>query len=150
MFHNEGGRYFREASAALGPSFAVKDAGRALASADYDNDGDVDLLVTTEAGRPRLLRNEGDNQQHWLLIQLVGARQRDALGARVVVIAGGLRQLRERQSGGSYLASHDPRLHFGLGQATRAEVEVYWPDGQVQKLSGVPADQLLRLVQPAR
>jgi hypothetical protein len=84
-----------------------------------------------------------------LLLHLVGRVQRDALGARVTVTAGGRRQVKERQSGGSYLSTHDPRLHFGLGKATLADVEILWPDGQVQRLERVAADQILEVVQPA-
>ena len=148
LFHNEAGTRFVDVSAFSGPSFAVENVARGLAMADYDNDGDQDLLVTTEAGRPRLLRNDGGNHNHWLLIHLEGTHQRDALGARVTVTAGGTRQIKERQSGSSYLSSHDPRLHFGLGRATHADVEIRWPDGQIQTLSGVEADQILHIVQP--
>ena len=66
------------------------------------------------------------------------------LGARVTVTAGGVRQVRERQSGGSYLSSHDPRLHFGLGRATKADIAIRWPDGQVQTLAAVAANQIVR------
>ena len=95
-----------------------------------------------------MLRNDGGNRRHWLLVELKGALLRDGLGTRVVVTASGRRQIRERQSGGSYLSSHDPRLHFGLDQAECAEVEVHWPDGQVQRLHQVPTNQILRVVQP--
>jgi hypothetical protein len=109
----------------------------------------VDLLVSAEADRAYLLRNEGGNRSgHWLLLHLVGRVQRDALGARVTVTAGGRRQVKERQSGGSYLSTHDPRLHFGLGEATVADVEIVWPDGQAQRLDMVAADQILEVVQP--
>ncbi|MBT4501384.1 MAG: CRTAC1 family protein, partial [Gemmatimonadetes bacterium] len=117
----------------------------------YDNDGDVDLLISAEADRSYLLRNDGGNKSgHWLLIHLVGALQKDGLGARVAVTAAGKRQVKQRQSGGSYQATNDPRLHFGLGNATAADVEIVWPDGQVQRLEGVEVDQILRVVQEAR
>ncbi|MSR84251.1 MAG: CRTAC1 family protein [Candidatus Latescibacteria bacterium] len=148
LLRNEGALRFAEVSAISGPSFAVKNVGRAAVMADYDNDGDEDLLVTTEAGPPRLLRNDGGNRQHWLSVELRGKAPRDALGARVTVEAGGVRQVRERQSGRSYLASHDPRLHFGLGENSRARVEVRWPDGQVQEVGEVAADQFLKLEEP--
>jgi hypothetical protein len=147
LFRNEGGR-FAEVSALAGACFALSNVGRAALTADYDNDGDLDLLVTTEAGPPRLLRNEGGNQGHWLSVELAGKAPRDALGARVRVEAGGVSQVRQRHSGGSYLASSDPRLHFGLGPHTRARVEVRWPSGQVQQLGEVEADQFLKLTEP--
>ena len=85
--------------------------------------------MTNVSGPPTLLRNDGGNRANWLLVELVGAGHRDALGARVTVTAGGMCMLRERQSGASYLSSHDPRLHFGLGRAERARVEVVWRAG---------------------
>ena len=117
---------------------------RASATADYDNDGDLDLLVTNVAAAPNLLRNDGGNRQHWLTIQLGNTAQH----ARVAVTADGQRQVKEYQSGGSYLASSDPRLHFGLGEATEATVEIRWPDGALQKIEAVVADQILCIVQP--
>ena len=150
MFRNDGGVRFADVSSRLGPDFATVNVGRGTAVADYDNDGDLDLLITTVASAPRLLRNDGGNQRHWLLLELVGARHPDALGARVTVTAEGRRQVRERQSGGSYLSSHDPRLHFGLETATRADVDIRWADGARQQLRDVPADQILRVVQPTR
>ncbi len=148
LLRNEGELRFADVSAVSGASFAAKNVGRAAVQADYDNDGDQDLLVTTEAGPPRLVRNEGGHQAHWLSVALVGKAPRDALGAQVTVEAGGVRQVHQRQSGRSYLASHDPRLHFGLGHHTRARVEVRWPSGQVQDLGEVAADQFLRLEEP--
>ncbi|MBT7418956.1 MAG: CRTAC1 family protein [Gemmatimonadetes bacterium] len=149
MFRNEDGTRFADISSELGTDFTAANVGRATAVADYDNDGDPDLLVTTVANAPRLLRNDGSNHRHWLLVELVGARHPDALGARVTVITGDRRQVRERQSGGSYLASHDPRLHFGLDTATRADIEIRWPDGMRQRLDDIAADQILRVVQPS-
>ena len=148
LLRNEAGRRFTDVSAQAGGGLAVPNVGRAAIRGDYDNDGDLDLVVTTEAGPARLLRNDGGNQHHWLAVALEGKAPRDALGARVTVEAGGVRQVRERHSGGSYLASHDPRLHFGLGEHARARVEVVWPDGQVQQLGEVAANQFLVVRQP--
>ena len=148
MLRNENGQRFIDVSANLGPAFAQANVGRGTAVADYDDDGDLDLLVTTVADRPRLLRNEGGNHNHWLQILLVGRTHPDAIGTRVVVVTGEIRQILERQSGGSYLSSHDPRLHFGLGQATKAQIEITWPSGQIQMLTDIAADQVLRVVEP--
>ena len=149
LLRNENGERFVDISTSLGTALTAPNVGRALATADYDNDGDIDILINAEDGPPSLLRNDGGNQSgHWLLIHLVGAVQKDALGARVAVTADGRRQVKQRQSGGSYLSTHDPRLHFGLGQATLADIEITWPDGQRQQLAGVAADQILRVVQP--
>ena len=150
MLRNQGGAHFEEVSDQLGTDFVVESVVRGAAAADWDNDGDLDLLATTVAGRPRLLRNDGGNRQHWIELLLVGTGQRDALGTHVTVTAGGVRQVRERQSGGSYLSGHDPRLHFGLGRATKADIAIRWPDGQVQTLAAVDANQIVRVVQPTR
>ena len=147
MFRNDAGRRFADISATMGPDFQRANAGRATAVADYDDDGDLDLLVTTVAARPRLLRNDGGNARHWLQILLVGKIHPDALGTRVEVVADETRQVQERQSGGSYLSSHDPRLHFGLGAATSAQVEIYWPDGTHQILEKVATNQVLKIIQ---
>ena len=149
MYRNVGGR-FEDVSAALGPGLEIVEVSRGLAVADYDNDGDQDLLVSNINAHPTLLRNDGGNRQHWLQVELVGARHRDALGSRVIcTTAGGTRQVRERQTASSYLSSHDHRLHFGLGEATTADLEITWPDGTTQRLDNVSADRVLRVEQAA-
>ena len=147
MLRNERGHHFEDVSATLGPALGVKAIGRAAAVADYDNDGDLDLLVNNTAQRPKLLRNDGGNNNNWLLIELIGRQHGDALGTRVTVTTALITQTRERQSGGSYLSSHDPRLHFGLGSAGHVDIEVRWPDGSVDTLREVTANQILRLEQ---
>ena len=149
MMRNVNGQ-FEDVSASLGPGLKIVEVSRGAAVADYDNDGDVDILVTNIAAHPTLLRNDGGNARHWLMVELVGARHRDALGSRVTCISGdGMRQVRERQSGSSYLSSHDHRLHFGLGAAVMADLEITWPDGTTQRLNDVAADQLVRIKQAA-
>ena len=114
--------------------------GRGLAAADYDNDGDLDLAVGSIGGRLQLLRNDGA-RGHWLEVAL----PRFAPGALVtVVLPDGRKLVREARAGGSYLSSEDPRLHFGVGAATRArEVVVRYPGGSVRRLRDVPVDRLL-------
>jgi hypothetical protein len=147
MMRNLGGRRFEDVSASLGPGFDVEAVSRGTAVADYDNDGDLDILVTNISTAPTLLRNDGVAPGHWLLVELIGKRHREAIGARVTVIAGSLRQVRERQSGGSFLSSHDPRLHFGLGEATSAKIDIVWPDGKVQSQVAVAVDRIVRIEQ---
>jgi hypothetical protein len=147
MMRNVSGQ-FEEVSATLGAGLEVVEVSRGAAVADYDNDGDLDILVTNIAARPTLLRNDGGNAQHWLMVELVGARHRDALGSRVLcTTSDGTSQVRERQSASSYLSSHDHRLHFGLGDALAADLDITWPDGTLQHVSAVPANQLLRIEQ---
>ncbi len=149
MLRNLAGQRFEDVSSLLGPDFTEPIVARGTAVGDFDNDGDIDVLINTTGGSPRLLRNDGGNQQQWLIVDLAGTRPRDALGTRVAVTAGGMTQRRQRQSGGSYLATHDPRLHFGLGDATAADVEIVWPDASVQRFVNVKANRTLRVVQHA-
>jgi hypothetical protein len=119
--------------------------GRAAAFADFDNDGDIDVLVTSNGGAPRLLRNDGGNGRHWIQFRLIGVRSnRDGIGSRVKLTAGGLTQVDEAKGGMSYQAAHDPRLHFGLGSAARVDsIEIRWPSGQIDRLLDVAADRVV-------
>jgi hypothetical protein len=147
FFENIGGR-FREIGRGLGDYFGTTDVGRGLAMADYDNDGDGDLLFTPSNRRATLLRNEGGNAAgHWLTLRLQGVKaNRDAIGARVEVTAGGRRQVVEVKSASSYLSQNDMRVHFGLGSAARADaITIRWPERvrKIEKLGPVEADQFL-------
>ncbi|NKB69361.1 MAG: hypothetical protein GKR89_20000 [Candidatus Latescibacteria bacterium] len=148
LLRNDQRQGFTDITASLGPDLPRPHPSRGTAIADSDNDGDLDLLVTTVGGRPRLLRNDGGNQHHWLIVHLIGAAQKDALGTRVTLTTPDGSQTRQRQSGGSYLSSHDPRLHFGLGRAQSADLDIVWPDGQPQQLRQVTANQILHIQQP--
>jgi hypothetical protein len=144
---------FEDVSAAAGAAIAVAEVSRAAAFGDYDNDGDVDILVANNEGPVRLLRNEVGNRSHWLTVQLVGrpaAMDRDAIGSLVVLEAGGRVRRRLVQPAYSYCASNDPRVHFGLGAAATVDrLEITWPDGRTQTLEQVAADRVLRLEAPA-
>ena len=144
MFRNDDG-HFQEESARLGPGLAVAEVSRGAAFGDYDNDGDIDIAVVNMNSTPSLLRNDGGNRHHWLQVKTVGVRSnRDGIGARVRVTAGGVTQMREVSAGSSFLSGNDLRLHFGLGRATVAErVEINWPSGTVDNLQNVSADQIL-------
>jgi hypothetical protein len=119
-------------------------AGRGAAFGNLDNNGFVDVVMTVLGDRPVILRS-GTNSNHWLVISLVGSRSnRDGFGAKVTVNG----QLGYATSTGSYLSANDKRLHFGLGTAREARVDVRWPSGQRQKLEHVPVDQILTVKEP--
>ena len=114
-----------------------------MAGGDFDNDGDIDLLVASLNDRPVLLRNDSPRDgKHWLTVHLVGrSTNLDAIGSVVKVIAGGHTMTRQRMSGGSYLSQHDSRIHFGLGKSKKVDrLEIKWPDGAHQVMKDVPAD----------
>lgn len=142
-----GARTFRDISAAAGPAFQRPVVGRAAAFGDFDNDGAIDILVADAAGAPLLLHNEAGRSQHWLTVRVLGPKGgSDAIGARVTITAGGKHQLAEANPGGSFFAANDPRVHFGLGTATKVDrLEVRWPSGRTEQRRDVAADQFLTL-----
>ncbi|MFQ5670978.1 MAG: CRTAC1 family protein [Acidobacteriota bacterium] len=141
-------RKFQEVAARSGPGLALARSFRGAAFADYDNDGDMDILVTALNDDAVLLRNDTPPAGHFLQVHLVGTRSnRDGVGARATLTTKSHGKLiRERKGGGSFMSASDPRLHFGLGADTRAEVlEIQWPSGLRTTLRNVPADQALTL-----
>jgi hypothetical protein len=151
LLENDGSGHFRDAGKHISPYFRTPRSGRAAAVWDYDNDGDLDLIVShiDLRGTAALLRNDGGNRNHWLGLTLVGARgPASAIGAVVAAEAGGRRQIRVNQWDTSYLSLHDPRLHFGLGRARRVDrLEIRWPDGTTETHCVLDADQYLTIQQ---
>jgi enediyne biosynthesis protein E4 len=144
MFRNNGRGIFENVSDRLGPDFQLPRVSRGAAIADFDNDGDLDILVNNNGQPPQLLRNDGGNTNHWLEILLIGTKSnRDGVGARVKVSAGKLVLYDQKKGGMSYQSAQDPRLHFGLGQRANVDLlEIIWPSGVVTKLANLKADQI--------
>ena len=145
VYRNTGKGLFEDYSRKLGPDLERPMVSRGAALADFDNDGDEDILVSNNGGPPQLLRNDGGNSNHWLEILLVGTKSnRDGVGARVKVVAGDLVEYDQRKGGMSYQSAQDPRLVFGLGDKTSVdEIEIQWPSGEVTKLEKIPSDQII-------
>jgi enediyne biosynthesis protein E4 len=143
VFRNLGNGTFEELIEEAGPGIAAAHCSRGCAFGDFDNDGDMDILVINLNEPPSLLRNDIRGDHHWLKIKLVGTKSnRSAIGARVVVHYAGKKQAQAVMSQSSFYSSSDPRLHFGLGAATIADVEIFWPSGMHQNFKAVPANQL--------
>jgi enediyne biosynthesis protein E4 len=151
MFRNMGHGVFEDVSDQLGPDFQLPRVSRGAAIGDFDNDGDLDILVNNNGGSPQLLRNEGANENHWLEIFLIGTKSNcDGVGARVKVSVGRLVLYDQRKGGMSYQSAQDPRLHFGLGQNRIVDaIEILWPSGTATRLSNVKSDQIIAIKEGA-
>lgn len=145
LFHNRRNSKFDEVGLRSGPGLAIQKVSRGLATADYDNDGNLEIVVTNMNGSPDLLHHAGKNSNHSILVRTIGTRSnRDGIGAEIKVVSGGLVQVDTVRSGGSYLSSSDLRVHFGLGLATKVErLEVRWPGGQTDAVTNPPLDRIL-------
>jgi hypothetical protein len=144
LFRNLGSGKFQEVTAQMGAAFSSPKVARGAAYADIDNDGALDMLITTNGGRAWLFHNEGSTN-HSLRLKLVGTKSnRDGIGAVVRLTSSGEKQWQMLRSGSSYLSQSELVLTFGLGNATKADaIEIQWPSGQVDKLSGISADQTI-------
>jgi hypothetical protein len=145
VYRNLGTGRFEDASSKMGPALRAENVGRGCAFGDFDNDGDVDVLVNNLDGPPTLLRNDGGNRNNWMLIKCVGTKSnRSAIGARVRVASGGRTQIDEVRSGSSYYSQHDLRLHFGLGHSEKVDaLDITWPSGEKEALRDLPANRLI-------
>jgi hypothetical protein len=131
-----------------GPGIDALHCSRGCAFGDFDNDGDIDIVIVNQNEPPSLLRNDVSGDNHWIKVKLKGVKSnRSAIGARVTVRYGSSIQAKEVLAQSSYLSVNDSRLHFGLGRATAADVEVRWPSGQVEKLSNIGAGQLIEVTE---
>jgi hypothetical protein len=145
LHHNNRDGTFSEVAASHGEALMEKRVSRGAAFGDIDNDGDVDIIVNDLDGPPQLLRNDGGNANNSVEIKTVGVKSnRDGTGARVKIVSGNLTQIDEVRSGASYLSHNDLRLHFGLERRTKIDLlEVRWPSGVVDKITGVGVNRLL-------
>jgi hypothetical protein len=145
MYRNLGKGQFEKVSESLGPDFMRPIVGRGLATADYDNDGGIDIVTNNRGDYPSLLHNDGGNANHWLTVFLIGTKSnRDGIGASLKLTSAGVTQVEQAKGGMSYMSASDPRIHFGLGKRTAIEsLEITWPSGQVDRLTSLPVDQII-------
>jgi len=113
--------------------------------ADFDNDGDVDVVTNNRGDYPSLLRNDGGNDNHWLEVLLIGTKSnRDGTGSSLKLTAGDFVRVEQGKGGMSYMSASDPRIHFGLAKRTKIDsLEITWPSGQVDRLKEVPLDKII-------
>ena len=142
LLRNLDGRQFKDVTDEVGGGLLIEKSSRGAAFGDYDNDGRIDAVVININDRPTLLHNESAGG-HWATFHLIGSKSnRDAIGAKLLVTAGGRRQLIEIRSGGSYMSQNDLRAHVGLGDAARIDrLEIRWPDGAIDTANGVATDR---------
>ena len=135
---------FEELMDEAGPAMKEPHSSRGAAFGDFDNDGDIDILIMNMNEPPSLLRNDVSGSSHWLKLLLDGVESnRSAIGATVVVKYGDRSQAQAVLAQSSYLSVNDRRLHFGLGAETKADIEISWPNGRSEKLAGVACDRLV-------
>ena len=150
LYHNLGNGKFEELTTAAGPAIAEAHSSRGAAFGDFDNDGDMDILIMNVNEPPSLLRNDVSGGAHWLKVKLVGTKSnRSAIGATVVATYGGRRQAQAVTAQSSYLSVNDRRLHFGLGAAQSADLEIWWPSGLREPIKAVSADRLITIQEGA-
>jgi len=151
LFRNLGEGKFDKVSDQLGPDFVKPTVGRGLATADFDNDGDIDILVNNRGDAPELLRNDGGNANNWLTVRLIGTKSnRDGIGASLKLVSEGFAEFDQAKGGTSYMSASDPRIHFGLGKRKTIEsLEITWPSGTVDKLTSIPINHIITVKEGA-
>jgi enediyne biosynthesis protein E4 len=150
LFHNIDGKKFDLEPAVEGTALAELYVGRGMAVGDLFNDGKLDVVINVLDSHPALLRNVSADHHHWVELKLVGGPKspRDAIGATVYLTAGGKKQRGDVFSGGSFASTHDPRVHFGLGDATTIDsIEIHWPSGMKERFATVNVDRIVTLTE---
>ncbi len=146
LFRNLGNGTFEELDNQAGPAINEPHCSRGCAFGDFDNDGDIDILIVNLNEPPSLLRNDLSGKQNWIKIKLEGVKSnRSAIGARVIVHYGAKKQAQTLLSQSSFYSCNDPRLHFGLGAANIVDIDVFWPNGLHEAHKRIPANQVLTL-----
>ena len=146
LFRNLGDGTFEELTTQAGPAITTPHSSRGCAFGDFDNDGDIDVLIVNMNEPPSLLRNDVDPKHQWIKVKLEGVKSnRSAIGARVIAHYGGKKQAQAVVSQSSYYSCNDPRLHFGLGPVATVDIEVFWPNGLHEIHKSLPANQLVTL-----
>jgi hypothetical protein len=149
LLENDGKGHFKDVGKEHGAYFSTKRCGRSVAVWDFDNDGDLDLIIShlDKNGTPALLRNDGGNSNNWLGMTLKGKNgPASAIGAKVTVTAGGKKQVMINQWATSYLTNNDPRMHFGLGQAKQIDfIEIRWSDGKKEVYNKIDSDRYITI-----
>jgi hypothetical protein len=145
LFRNDGAGKFISVGPASGAGFALKKPSRALATGDFDNDGDQDIVVSNVGASTDLLQNVGGNRNNSVLVRTIGSTSnRDGIGARLRLSVGSKTLRRDVKAGSSYLAQNDLRVHFGLGESQRADrLEIRWPNGTIETIENVRANQII-------
>ena len=146
LFRNLGNGVFEELTNELGPAITIPHCSRGCAFGDFDNDGDIDILIVNLNEPPSLLRNDLSGSTNWVKVKLEGVKSnRSAIGARVLVHYAGKTQAQALLSQSSFFSCNDPRLHFGLGSATAVDLDVYWPSGLHETFKQLSANQLVTI-----
>ena len=148
LFRNLGDGTFERLGDEAGTAINALHVSRGCAFGDFDNDGDLDMVIMNQHESPSLLRNDCPRENHWVKVRLEGTKSnRSAIGARVLVRYGGKVQAQAVLSQASYVSCNDPRLHFGLGAETRADIEVRWPSGIEEKYPSQPVNRLITILE---
>lgn len=150
LLENVGGGKFVDISLERGEYFGREYVGRGTCLGDYDNDGDMDVLIVNLNDSCRFLRNNQGNQNNWLILRLIGtSSNRDGIGARIKISSGGSEQIAQKKSTTGYISCNDPRIHFGIaGNEMVEKIEIKWPSGSVQVLENISANQILDITEP--
>lgn len=148
---NLGRGQFEKVCDSLGADFMRSIAGRGLATGDYDNDDDMDIVTNNRGDYPSLLRNDRGNANHWLEILLIGTKSnRVGIAASLKLAGEGVSHVEQAEGRMSYMCASDPRMQFGLGKRAKIDsLEITWPSGQIDRLSNVPIDEIIAVKEGA-